>query len=110
MKIIKNYENACQKIAEKFRDKYLEEAEIYWAGLDVGGVCQVGDYYFDMDQMITALKYKATQQQVFDYYNADVELRSSGKEKLPFNFENYVRYPNNFFIEWKKGVLKYGVK
>ena len=90
MKIIKEYEKACQKIAQEINKKYFEgEAEIDWVAEDIGGVLMIADYFFDVDEMITALKYKATEKQFFDWYN----LRLTQSDFIKgINFKNYILY------------------
>jgi len=112
MKQIKDYEKACEAIAAKFVEKYFKDSypDSFWVSNDIGGIFFVNDFYFGIDRMVTALKYKATFEQIFDYYNMEIEVASNksrfGKRNL-FNFENYLKYPNNFIIFEEDGKLDF---
>lgn len=114
MKEIKDYEKACEAIGKKFVKKYFSKAydDSYWIG--IGGVFYISDYWFNINEMITALKYKATFEQLTTYYEMGLEIASSkkgafGKRRL-FSFENYLKYPNNFIIEEKNGKMDFRIK
>jgi len=105
MKEIKNYEKSCEAIAAKFVKEYFEEPDAWWICDDIGGVFYVNDYYFNMEIMILALKYKATFDQLIDHYNMRLEMTMNEKAfegRSLFSFENYLKYPKNFIIETKE--------
>jgi len=114
MKEIKDYEKACEAIAAKFVKKYFSKAydDSHW--VDIGNVFYISDHWFNLNEMIIALKYKATFKQLITYYDMSLEISSSrkgafGKRRL-FSFENYLKYPNNFIIEEKNGKMDFRVK
>ena len=87
MKEIKNYEKACQNILKKINDIYFNAAaDIDWIADEIGGVAIISDFFFDMDFMLTALRYNASEKQFFDYYDLMTE------EKTKCNFKNYIVY------------------
>ena len=114
MKEIRNYEKACEAIATKFIEKYFNECydDSHW--VDIGGVFYINSYWFDLDEMIIALKYKATFEQLTTYYEMGLEIASSKKgsfgKRTLFSFENYLKYPNNFIIETKDGKMDFKIK
>lgn len=114
-KLIKDWNIATNKITSLFINKYFGDCEIswiknynfaedgfefqgsdgaedgidlrgYWIGNDIGGVLEISDYYFSFDRMKEALELNATEKQLFDYYDLEVE----GKPDM--NFKNYVKY------------------
>jgi len=90
-KIINNYEEACQDIAEKINEVYFDgEANIDWVAGDIGGIATISDYFFDMNYMTDALKYGASEKQFFDFYQLGME------EKHSCNFKNYILYYKGF--------------
>lgn len=101
------YEQACNGIAKKFVRKYFDrEVDWRWIADDIGGILEVGDYYFNLDRMVTALRYKATQKQLFDYYDMQLEMglnEKAFKKRTLFSFANYLRYPETFVIEFVDG-------
>lgn len=106
MKEIIQYEKACEAIKDKFIKKYFKDAynDWFWVGEKIGGVFYINNYYFNIDFMITALKYKATIDQIFDYYNAEVDYGLREDQGQKFNFKNYLKYPNNFILDFQEGV------
>lgn len=62
-KIVKNYEDACNKLAEYIANNFLQQRDWYWVGDEVGGVADFGDIDFltpmEMRLIITnRLKYE----------------------------------------------------
>lgn len=114
-KLIKDWNIATNKITSLFINKYFGDCEIswiknfdfvedgfefqgsdgsedginlhgYWVGNDIGGILEISDYYFSFDRMKEALELNATEKQLFDYYDLELE------EKIDINFKNYVKY------------------
>lgn len=84
--VIDEYEYVCNLVLEKINNIYFEgEADVDWVGNEVGGVATVADYFFDMNTMVIALRYNATEKQFFDYYDMTLE-----DEKPKMNFKNYI--------------------
>lgn len=77
------------KLVDIFSKKYFgRNAEVWWIAGDVGGVLHVNDYFFNLDRIIDALRFKATRKQLFDYY--DLELTSYPHPEI--NFKNYIKH------------------
>jgi hypothetical protein len=88
--ILKNYEQATQDLAEFFVKKYFgKDAECSWVSDRIGDVFYVNDYRFDVGRMREALEYKATSDQLFEYWNYELEMWHRG-EKVRHNFVNYL--------------------
>jgi len=86
-KVIKEYEKSCQEIADKINEIYFNsKQEICWIADNIGEVCNMGDWFFDMNYMITALKYNATEAQFFDFYDLEIERKNKT------NFKNYILF------------------
>ena len=88
--VIEAYETACIQVAVKINNLYFEgEADIDFVGGEIGGVCIISDYYFDMEFMLDALRFEATEDQFFGYYNTQVG------EEPKINFREYLEQKNN---------------
>ncbi len=97
-KTIKKYENACNKIVLEIFKAYFSEYETieygydwFWVSDTVGDVLCIGDYYFSLDDMITALRYNCPEKQFFDWYDHCLSLAREDK-KPEVNFKNYIKY------------------
>ncbi len=89
--VLKNYEKAAQELADCFVKKYFDkDASCEWVGDRIGDVYMVNDYWFDVDRMREALEFGATKEQLFEYYDLELETHQKG-EKLALNFTNYLR-------------------
>jgi hypothetical protein len=96
MKAIKEWRNATDNLAKAFAKKYFPDEPTqynFWVGDDIGGVFCVCEMFFDVDRMVTALELKATFDQLYDYYHAEIDHATENPEK-PFriNFKNFVKY------------------
>jgi len=97
MKELKQFDLACDELAIKFVNKYfgkdyLFDDDYYWIGSDDEDreVLAVGDYFFNLDMIVDALRYKATKKDLFDYYDMEIEL-SYKEEKPEINFRNFIK-------------------
>lgn len=95
-KQLANWEKAVIALTELFVGEYFDkEADWYFVGDDIGGVLVVNDYFFNLDRIVEAIKYKATEKQLFDFY--DLELQNLAiKKQMEMNFRNYINYYNGF--------------
>jgi hypothetical protein len=87
---------ATQNIARIFIEKYFPEqsfSDTYWVAGDIGSILCISDMFFDLNHMIEALKLNATDEQLFEFYDAELEhgLKNTG-EPLHTNFKNFVKY------------------
>ena len=54
--MIKDYKDSCNRIACAFSSKYFDDTEFYWVANEVGGLCEFGDYYFNVQDMVFCLE------------------------------------------------------
>lgn len=68
---IAEYENAVNKIADDFVEKYYRkyDPDSWWIGNQVGGVLAVNDDFWDFYQILQATKLKPSKRQLFDWYD-----------------------------------------
>ena len=95
MSILKNWESETNILADIFVERYFESpSDVYWVGEEVGGCLLVNDYFFNLDRILDALKYKASEKQLFDYYDKEIEFSLKNK-KMKYNFKNYIKLKND---------------
>jgi hypothetical protein len=104
-KELKAYYKAIEDLTKLFCKKYFNEDYKYdkedWVGRDIGGLICINDYCFNMSNIEEAIKYNATEEEVFGYYDYCLEKALSKKDKEPpVNFRNYIKYYKGF--SWKK--------
>ena len=93
--LLKKWEYATQELTDKFIRKYFgKDAEAWWVGDEIGGVLAVNDYFFGLDRIVGAMRFKATFEQLSDYHELEMEKIENGKDLA--NFENYVKHG----MEW----------
>lgn len=94
--VILEYDKACEDVTREFLEHYFAD-EPYdvecWAAGDIGGVYNVGDYFFDFHRMEDALRYGATKDQLFDYYDLEIEAGSFGTRPR-ISFKNFILTPS----------------
>ncbi len=88
MQEIKQYEQACNKIAQYFIKRYFgKDTENWWIADEIGSVLHINGYFFDMKDIVDFIKYKYTRNQMFEYYNYDLKNRE--KAETSINIKNY---------------------
>ncbi len=92
------WENATNDLAFEFKDKYFGKdcTDIWWIGNETGGVLTINDYYFNLDRIVEAMRYKATKKKLFGYYDLEIKAgyKKSNKsitEIIGINFRNYLK-------------------
>lgn len=96
-KQIENWEKATEALTVLFLKKYFTVAiDCYWISAEVGGTLCVNDYFFSIERIVEAIKYKATTKQLFDFNDLEIETLTKGKE-MKTNFRNYIK--NNGIIQ-----------
>ena len=106
IKAIKDYEDACTQVTEVFIEKYYKRDEPYtfWVGDEIGGVFFINDDCFNIDRMLDALKYNASEDKLFEYQDYELEhaLSENGDKPTPINFKNFVKYGKEIIEELGK--------
>jgi len=94
---LEKWEKATEELTKKFVEKYFPnyyyKEDCFWVADDIGGVfCIVSDF-FGLDRIVEALKYNATQEQLFEYYYLEIEHKMSKDcdKPMPVNFKTFVR-------------------
>lgn len=78
----------CDVLARYFVNKYFgTHAEYYWIGSEVGGVIEVNQFFFDMNQIADFIRHKYTKKRLFDYYDYMLEMQNKGE--IPWNIKTY---------------------
>ena len=94
--VIKKWEEATEEVANAFVEKYFPEhgrEDYFWVGDEIGSVFCIADMFFDVDRMLEALKLNATFDQLYDYYDEELEHCEGDPNKpMPVSFKNYVKH------------------
>lgn len=91
-KVLTEWEKATEKLTQHFIEIFFKDVptEKWWVGGDIGGCVSINDYFFDLDRIVEAIKYKATPEQLFDYQELEIDLARKNK-KPEVNFRNYLK-------------------
>lgn len=92
-----------------FCRKYFKDFYNYrpsdWVGNDIGGVICINDYWFNLKDIETAIKYKTTKKELFDYYDYSLDNHCKNKDYISFAY--YLKYFRGFsFKEIEKKFNK----
>ena len=97
-KKLKNYYKAVEELTKEFCKKYFKGVYEYnvndWAGVEIGGIICINDYYFDFKNIVIAIKYKATKKELFGYYDFSYEKHIAGENCI--SFKRYLKYYRGF--------------
>jgi len=109
MKLLKKYDKACLEIAKEFWNKYFKEDEedtfesnykrdyIYPIGGQLDGIWQVNDYFFNLSDMVVALRHEATWEQLSEWYDGMV-YKKKRQNLISFLKFNWIKWNN--IREW----------
>ena len=85
---IKEYNGICDRIVDIFAKKYFGSITVnMWVASETGGVIIMGDYFFNMTDMIDYMKYKYSKKEMFEH--ADYVVECAIKNESPTNIKNY---------------------
>ena len=105
-KELKAYYTAVEDLTKLFAKKYFKGVYEYnvndW--VDIGGVIRINDYYFDFRDIKLALEYKATENELFDYYDYSYKKHLAGKTCV--SFEDYLKYFRGFSFKEIEKIIK----
>lgn len=78
--ILKNYQQSIQDIADAFVKKYYGDdiSDQYWTD-EIGGIFCANDYYWGVDNMIDALRFKCSKKRLFEWYDLSQDARREGR-------------------------------
>ena len=91
LKLIKNWEKATQALADTFVDRYYGESlsEHYWVGDEIGGILVANDQFWNLGDIVDALKCNCSKKRLFEWYDL-----LNGKDTRQINLKNYAKYGN----------------
>lgn len=84
------YYDACNLVARKFTKKYfkgypeLEYLNDWWVAGNVGTIIFIGDYFFDMENMVEALERNVSDEVLFDWYDWMIDPKRKGTVSLHY--------------------------
>lgn len=94
-KAIKQYFQACEDIREAFVQKYYNTYpewtdESRWVADDVGGALEISDDFWSVNDMVTALKLEAKEDDLFAWYHNSID--AGLRNESYYNLENYLKH------------------
>lgn len=77
--IIEKWKIASDEVAVFFAEYYFgnDISDFYWVADDIGGVCVINDYFFDLNDMVDFLCYRYSKKKMFEYYEYRLECANS---------------------------------
>ena len=95
-KQLNDYYDACNLIKIAFIEEYfcdeditLNDVDAYWIADKPGEVCFINDYFWNMEDFVTALDFQIPKTVLFKWY--DYSLEEHEKGKCPINLFTYSR-------------------
>lgn len=72
--MLKQYENSCEKLAQKFIKEVFETPVVHhWVGDRIGEVLYVDVYFINMDNIANYFRYHLTPDDFFEWYEENLE-------------------------------------
>lgn len=106
--IIHNYQKVCESVAREFFSKYFRTEQYSvddWIGEEIGGVLNVGDYFFSLSDMVQYLQYEYTRDQLFARYDMALEQAQQANGIAVPNIKNWLKlkdYDENTVRQFKE--------
>jgi hypothetical protein len=74
---------ATNTLAYNFAKKYFGIIQIpEWVADEIGGVCCISDYFFNVNDMADFLRYEYTRKAMFEYYEYALDCYENHNAKL----------------------------
>ena len=72
--ILQQYYEACKELMGEFvriyyKESGIEDTEVWWVSNNIGTVACINDYYWNMEDMATAIKHNISEKVLFDWYD-----------------------------------------
>lgn len=85
--LLREYYRACNEIAKAFVGYYFSKGDVdmWWVADIPGTVLVINDYFFGMEDILTALREKAPKKKLFDW------IDQQEKKDTKINFNNYLK-------------------
>jgi len=77
--LIKEFEIIAESIGAYFCSKYFDTDDFYWVGKQIGGMLEINDCWFSLDDMLNFMRYNYTKKQMFDYYDYALNVKTDDK-------------------------------
>lgn len=85
---LRSWEKETEALVGAFLRRYFKgvDPETYWVSGEIGGVLCVNDYFFDLQRIIEAMRYKPDVTNFFEYADYELHcLQTEGKKpKIDF--------------------------
>lgn len=88
------WQKATNALAQEFCNKYFDGTVNWrWTGEDIGGIIEVGEYFFNLDRIVESLEINCSLDLLIGFY--DYEMECHHDKNLPkYNFKTWVKYYN----------------
>lgn len=87
-KSIIEWEEATEKLSRHFIKRYFDDpTDTYWIANDIGGVLEINDYFFSLNDMVNYLKYGYSETEMFEHYNYILDMGL--KNETALNIRHY---------------------
>ncbi len=92
-KVLEAWEKATLELVDAFVKKYYGEnaSDVYWIGDEIGGILVVNDQYWNINNVVDALRWNCSKERLFKWYELFIESR----ESPCVNLRNYAKYGDN---------------
>lgn len=95
-KVVKEYEEACNKLIEAFCEKQEIEFD-GWIGDEVGGIAGFAtQYFFNVSDIVFDLKTNQPKGLILSWQNDDVDFNMFNSEPKHINYQSYARGLRHF--------------
>jgi len=86
------WEEATLELSLHFVERYFGDdvTDVFWISDIIGDVLVVNDYFFSLDFITDAIRYNATEKQLFDFYDLKLEFDTQDKP-MEINFRNFIK-------------------
>jgi len=95
---LQKYEDSCERLVWDFFYKYWlsgkdkiqkDEIDYYWVADQVGGTLSVNDYFFNMDDIVQAMRLKPSREQFFAYQSYCID-QAMEKDGIRYNLKSWI--------------------
>jgi len=80
--LIKEFERISESIGAYFCSKYFKSDDYYWVGKQIGGILEINDCWFSLDDMLDYMRYKYTPNQMFKHYYYALDIKTDDKHPI----------------------------
>lgn len=96
--IINCWETETEYLAKYFASRYFGKfVDAWWVASEIGGVYCVGDYFFNLEDMVDFIRYKYSSKDMFAYYDYKLAFEEKqylanpklSKKESPINIKNW---------------------